>query len=70
LEIQFAPHLEILCWFRLVEGRRGLNTLNSSKIRIERGNAACGLQASIVAHLHGLFAGTIDTRGRRIRTIF
>jgi hypothetical protein len=21
LEIQFAPHLEILCWFRLVKGR-------------------------------------------------
>jgi hypothetical protein len=50
LEIPFASHLEILCWFRFWskadEGRRALNVARLIKIRIERMNAVCALQAS------------------------
>ncbi|WP_168195537.1 hypothetical protein [Bradyrhizobium sp. NAS80.1] len=43
LEIPFASHLEILCWFRFWstadESRRALNVAQLIKIRIERMNA-------------------------------
>jgi hypothetical protein len=47
LEIQFAPHLEILCWFRFGQCRwkpsRLLNAAQFIKKRIERPNAVCEL---------------------------
>ncbi|WP_143197869.1 hypothetical protein [Bradyrhizobium sp. AS23.2] len=50
LEIPFASHLEILCWFRFWskadESRRALNAAQLIKIRIERMSAVCALQAS------------------------
>jgi hypothetical protein len=50
LEIGFALHLEILCWFRFWSKAggscRGWDAAQPIKIRIERVNAACKLQAS------------------------
>jgi hypothetical protein len=67
----FAPHLEILCWFRFARrhgSRRGLKPLNKSKLTPERYNWSDELSIAATLKSRGEAAALNEAKSLSLRS--